>query len=173
MDDRSRQDWREFRQGSRKAFDRLYVRLKDRLFSYCLYTSGDPELSRDVVQESFVKLLENQTDTEFESGLDNWMFVCVRNSLYNRLKRRRVRQQHEYSQALSESAALNNGEARVMLQQVLANLSVEERDLILMREFLGLTIPEISEAIAASEGAVRVRLHRIRKRIIELHGDAI
>jgi RNA polymerase sigma-70 factor (ECF subfamily) len=171
MDDTDKKDWRLFRRGEKRAFDRIYVRHKDRMYSYCLYTSGDPEMSSDVVQESFMKLLQKRDRHDFESGLDNWLFVCVRNCLFNHLKRRRVRQSHEYGQIFAGGVTNNPGEARVMLQQVLAHLAASERDIILMREFLGLTIPEISNAVGASEGAVRVRLHRIRKRLTEVYRE--
>ncbi len=171
MDYRDEQDWRLFRQGDKRAFDRIYGRHKDRMYSYCLYASGDPEVSRDVVQESFMKLLEKRDKHDFDSGLDNWLFVCVRNAMFNHLRKRRHRRNHEYSEVLADQVVANPGEARVMLQLLLGRLTVRDRDMILMREFVGLTISEIALASEATEGAVRVRLHRIRKRLTEMYRE--
>ncbi|MFH1687504.1 MAG: sigma-70 family RNA polymerase sigma factor [bacterium] len=148
MGNMDRQDWRDFRHVDKQAFDRIYLRYKDRQYGY-------PRVACETVRQS--------RGAGLDRGLDIWLFVRVRNCLYNHLKEHRVRQNHEYTQALTDGADYNQGEARNMLRQMLARLDVRERELILMREFLGLTIPEIAAVAGDPDGAVRVRLHRVRK----------
>lgn len=163
METQDRQNWEEYCRGDESALDRIYASYKDKLFSYCLYVTGDVSVSEDIVQSTFLKLLEQKYRTPAIRSLKAWLFVVARNLSLNRVSnaaRREVSlglELHMDGQASPEQI--------LFLKQVLCQLKPAERDLILLREHQGFSIGEIAEMLDATNESVRVRLYRIRKKI--------
>ncbi len=162
MEQPDREDWRSFRRGDVKGLERIYNRHKDRMYTYCLYATGDRHLSEDIVQETFVKLMAQKTKLDIETTMGNWLFICARNLTFNHLKS----QTRRVSLSQIENPAIEMGvETRLFIENVLDKLALEERELILLREQQRFTVKEISDMLGISEEAVRVRLYRIRKKM--------
>ena len=62
---------------------------------------------------------------------------------------------------------------RVSVMQALATLTEEERELVSLRYESDLAHPAIAEALGMPEGTVKVRLHRIRKRLATLIAEPV
>ena len=60
---------------------------------------------------------------------------------------------------------------RLSVDQALAQLTEEDRQLVQLRYRLDLSQVAIAEALGIAEATVRVRLHRIRKRLRALMGE--
>lgn len=161
-----REDWRRFRHGEVIGLERIYNRHKDKMYTYCLYVTGDIQLSKDIVQEVFVKLMEQKTKLDSGVRIKGWLFICTRNLTYNHLKR-----QNRRSVPLT---AINNPtvemsvETKLFIQNVLDKLAFNEKELILLREQQQFSIEEISMTLGISKEAVRVRLYRIRKKMQQI-----
>ncbi len=168
MNDPDKSDWTLFRSGDQEAFARIYARHRDHIFSFCLYTSGDVDVSKDVVQEAFLRLVQHSVCPD---NVRNWLFIAARNCLYTQLKRSR-RAGKNAGDGLSHRQHEMSAEQRLIVEQMLSKLSVEERELILLREFAGFTVAELAESLEISPEALRVRLYRIRKKLRTLtQGD--
>ncbi len=165
MEDRDRLDWRLFEEGDQTAFDRIFQRHRRHLLKYCSYMTGNSAVGEDVVQETFMRLLEQKGSLTIRSSLKDWLFICARNHSLNLLAKRRRMEQ-------SLPPVINNDDCRSemkwLLQEVLGKLNNDERDLILMREQQQYSIIEMATLLGISREAVRVRLFRIRKKMYEL-----
>ena len=64
-------------------------------------------------------------------------------------------------------------ETKLFIENVLDRLDVDQRELILLREQQRFTIREIADMLCVSEGSVRVRLYRIRKKMQEIGKQVI
>lgn len=160
------EDWRSFRRGDTSGIERIYRRHKDSMYTYCHYVSGNAQLSQDVVQEAFLRLIRQKESLQVRTELKNWLFVCVRNLLLNELKqsKRHVTSQSEYTPLQTES----NMETKLFIENVLGQLEPEERELMILREQQGFSIREIAGMLDISEEATRVRLFRVRKKMQQL-----
>jgi len=163
MDQLDSEDWSEFSNGDDRAIERIYQRHKDRLFSYCVYVTGDRQIGEDVVQETFLRLMQQRGRLAIKTSLRNWLFICARNLTFNLLKERG--RTTDWCYAPLEEADV---EVKLFIESVLSQLSVEERELILLREQQQFRIAELAEMLGLSEEAVRVRLFRIRKKMQSL-----
>jgi RNA polymerase sigma-70 factor (ECF subfamily) len=163
MDQLDREDWAGFANGDRGGIARIYNRHKDTLYTFCLYVTGDRQLSEDVVQETFLTLMKNRHTLDVKSSLKGWLFICARNLTYNLLKRR---PEPPYHASNEKSAA--SVETQLFIENVLSRLTIDERELILLREHQQFSVRELSEMLDLSEEAVRVRLYRIRKKMQSL-----
>jgi len=165
MDNLDREDWRRFCKGDVTAMERIYNRHKDRMYTYCLYVTGNRQVSEDVVQETFVRLMRQKAGLNIETTLKNWLFICARNLTFNHLKKQ--------SRDVSPVSIVNpvtemDMETRLFIRNVLGRLKPEERELILLREQQRFSVEELSALLEISEEAVRVRLYRVRKKMQQI-----
>ena len=166
MEFQDKQDWTAFCRGDREAMVRIYNRHKDKLYSFSFYVTGDRQTSEDLVADTFVRLMEQKNRLVFEDSLKNWLFICLRNMTYNLLKRNN-RKNRMKTQDIIDTVQ-DNSELKRFIVTILEKLEPNERELILLREQQGFSIPEISEMFDISEEAVRTRLYRVRKKMQRL-----
>lgn len=121
-------------------------------------------MSEDIVHDTFINLIDNRHEWPAINSMQNWLFICVRNLAYSRLKHRRT---VDY-QPLGDIEVESTVEQRLFIDSVLNRLDTAERELILLREQQGLAITEIAAIMDISAEAVRVRLYRIRKKMCHL-----
>ncbi len=145
---------------------REYVRHWGKLVSYCSYLTGDHEAASEIVQESFLRLTGMIKESGAPESARDWLFICARNLCYKLLRSNRTRA--GYRPLLEQTRDETSVEDRRFLQEVLGRMEPEDRDLILLREVEQYSIGELATLIGISEGAIRVRLYRIRKTMQEL-----
>jgi RNA polymerase sigma-70 factor (ECF subfamily) len=165
MSQLDRKDWQRFRQGDNTGMTGIYSRHKNKLYTFCMYVTGNRQLSEDIVQETFVRLMGQSQQLDSNVRIKDWLFICARNLTYNQLKR------HQRSSSLLEVVSPpteSNVETRIFIQDVLGKLTTDEKELILLREQQRFTTEEISNMLGISEEAVRVRLYRIRKKMQQI-----
>ena len=171
MDQQDRDDWRRFRQGDRIGLQQIYNRHKNKLYSFCFYVTGNREMSEDIVQETFVQLMSQRAKLHIEIALKNWLFICARNLVYNRMKKEN-KQILPLPQITNTTVEMNI-ETKLFIKNVLDKLSLDERELIILREQQQFTTREISDMLGISEEAVRVRLYRVRKKMQQIAKEKI
>ena len=155
--------WQAFCNGDNSAMERLYAGHSRDLYSFCLYQCGDHMASEDFVQEAYLKLIAQRSANSITRSVRSWLFVTARNLMLNRSRSSR----HLSLDHLPENYLVieSNPDARISVLRILASLTADERELLLLREHQGFSIREIAEILGLSDENVRVRLFRIRKRI--------
>lgn len=166
MDSDDHIDWSNHSAGDPSAFERIHNRHKPGLSRYCLYSIGASDVSEEIVQEVFMRLLSLEPGFLFTVSLKGWLFTCARNLCLNWKKQsRREVPWDSVEVCQAESVTI---EQKLFIEQVLEKLTHEERDLILLREMQRYSIKEIASILSLSEENVRVRLHRVRKKMYGL-----
>jgi len=143
-----------------------YMRHRRVLMNYCSYVIGDQETAKEIVQESFLRLAGKIKGSGTPTCIKDWLFICVRNLCFKFLRAKKTRA--TYLPLLEHTLDENSVGDRRFILEILGRLRPEDRDLILLREVEQYSISEIAQLVEISEGAVRTRLHRIRKRMQEL-----
>ncbi|HIT34308.1 MAG TPA: RNA polymerase sigma factor [Candidatus Faecousia intestinigallinarum] len=122
------------------------------------------ELAEDVVQETFVKALQNADIFEDLSASQRraWLFRTMKNLLCDRYRRAALEQQ--YTQEQTETAWIQEpGFQSVENALLLASLSAEEQMLLQLRFEEGYTAAELAEMLGIPAGTIRSKLSRSRK----------
>ncbi len=130
----------------------------------------DPGEAEEVVQDAFVHLMSLRTGP---ASAKAWLFAVVRNAAIDRLRSRHRHQQH------AERIAAQRGEwfsARpddlldaVTAQEALMALPCEQREVIVLRIWAGLTLQEISgitrQPVSTLFSRYQAGLAELRKRM--------
>jgi len=150
------------RGGNQKAFAELYERYKRGLYAYCVRLLGDRQEAEDAVQETFVKLAA--ASIEEPSALKSWLYRVARNECLMGLRRNRASGDADSVWADETPLSLaEKSDTRLLVQRALERLAIEYREVLLLREFEGMSYGEITEVTGASPASVKSRLFRARR----------
>ena len=77
---------RAFQSGEKKAFDKLVLRYRDRIFNMCYRFLGDYQEAEDTAQEVFIKAYRSLKLFRFKSSFYTWLYRITVNTCKNKLK---------------------------------------------------------------------------------------
>jgi RNA polymerase sigma-70 factor (ECF subfamily) len=152
----------------------------DGLYSYALALSRNRVDAEDLVQETYVRAIPALRRLRKESNVKSWMFTILRNIWLNQLRQPRVTVSMpgtNIDQFLPELRAPGAKDPHSLLlasldldqvRQAISRLSVEFREIILLREFEDLSYQEIAGVLKCPIGTVMSRLGRARSKLREL-----
>lgn len=149
-----------------EAFAPLYERYFPRVYAYCLRRVDDPQEAEDLCSQVFARALTGLHD--YRGGMVSaWLFRIAHNVVVNHYRGRRETVALGTYDAADERAADDFAQAEDshLLQELVAALPDDQRDLLALTVDAGLTSEEAGAALGKSAGAVRVQLHRIVKHL--------
>jgi RNA polymerase sigma factor (sigma-70 family) len=153
----------------RERFEAAYRELYEPICGYTLRRVRDPEDAAEAIAETFATLWRRFDRCPQGEELRPWLFGVARRVIANqwRGERRRTALGERLVQHVDQSAfdALTVPEGSSALAQAFASLSDSDRELLSLVAWEGLTREELAVALGTSRAAVRLRLHRARKRL--------
>jgi RNA polymerase sigma-70 factor, ECF subfamily len=151
--------------GDQAAIRYLYLGFKDNVYGYVLSMVRDPHEAEDVTQQVFLKLIGViQKYEPREVPFASWLLRVARNVALDHLRARRLVPCEEVY-APGDAGDDVGRDRRWGLEQALAELPSEQRNVVVLRHLVGLSPGEIAERIGRSEAAVHGLHHRARHAI--------
>ena len=136
----------------------------------------DPEAADDAAQEAVTRAWRQRGSCHNPAAPGPWVAQIARNEAL-RLWHHEQRRQAHSGEVDEERAAGEPLEdqmiRRVSVHQALQSLTDEERRLVSLRYESDLAHPAIARELGLPEGTVKVRLHRIRKRLATLIAEPV
>ena len=132
---------------------------------------GNTDDATDAVQDAFVKVLNKPGAYNADTGpLAPWFFRVVRNRCIDLIRRRRPEDAN--APELSDPGpgpenSLEGDQRNRLLKRALASLSDEQRQIIVLRDYIDLSYAEIADVLEIAGGTVMSRLHRARMALKE------
>ncbi len=127
------------------------------------------EDAEEAAQEALIRAWRQRVSCERPEAPGAWVAQIARHEALRLLVRERARRQtHGIVQRLAHPVNHAESDAiieRLDLQTALEDLSVEDRALIALRYQVGVSQAQLADALSVPHSSVRVRLHRIRKRL--------
>jgi RNA polymerase sigma-70 factor (ECF subfamily) len=127
---------------------------------------GNSEDAADAVHDAFAAVLARPESYDHERGpLKPWFFRVVRNRCVDLLRKRRpagvdIDTLPDPGAAPEES--LENDQRDIRLQKALSGIKPEQRQIVVLRDYLDLSYAEIAMVLDVAPGTVMSRLHRAR-----------
>lgn len=149
--------------GRREAFEALVDRHLGSLVGFFRYLAAPSHLVDDLVQETFTKAFNSLARFDRERSFSTWLLSIGRNTYFDHCRqhaRERV-QLEQLDRPITSPGIEEDIVNRRMLDDLLAILSEDARLLVELRIFQELPFSEISQLLGDTEGALRVRFHRI------------
>jgi RNA polymerase sigma-70 factor (ECF subfamily) len=155
------------REGDLDKMGLLFGRYHRPLYGFLFHMTKQKEASEDMVQNVFFRMLKYRhsfTGGEFKT----WMYHLARNVLSDHFKKdKKMSVQHTVTAAeekipggpLPDEPIKKKQELKA-LEDAMAGLSVENRELLILSRYQELRYSEIARILEVSEGAVKVRMHR-------------
>lgn len=146
--------------GDVAAFETLYRRYRDWVIHLAHRFTGDGDAALDVMQETFLYFLKKFPGFRLTANLKTFLYPAVRNlSIAARRKTERYQATEVELERIENTAAETTITAISELHVVLAGLSEEHRETVLLRFVDGLSLAEIAGAMEIPLGTVKSRLH--------------
>jgi RNA polymerase sigma-70 factor (ECF subfamily) len=147
-----------------------YEAVADALYRYLRGLCGDAQLAEDLVEETFLELVEYAPAiTGGMSGVRAWLFRAGKNNLID--ARRKTTRRGDVPLDMEAAAARPDpgpgpelraleSERGAVLYAAIAQLSEDQQEVVLLRFVSGLSGPEVAEATGRTVGAVKSLQHR-------------
>src|SRR5262245_16803510 len=166
---------RQMRLGDESALEALYTRYGGLIFTLALRIVGDPELAREVLQDTFLRCWDGRDAFDPERGrVPWWLMGIARNRAIDLLRSRphqaRLREQHRMRSPVRTSVPPDPSPAdAVALRRVrsdaLEDLPGVQREAIELAYYGGFTQTEIAQQLGQPLGTIKSRTREAMERL--------
>ena len=125
----------------------------------------EDELAKDVLQQSYLKILEGKAKLRYPEKVKLWLFSIIRFTAIDELRKNGKWLRLEDSFDLIEE---ESEEAEMDFQKLLMRLSPMQREVLLMVFYHQMTIAEAAEILQIGLGTARTHYERGKKKLKEL-----
>jgi RNA polymerase sigma-70 factor (ECF subfamily) len=149
--------------GDHDAFELLVYDAIARLDAAARLILRDSELARDAVQESLIRAWRDLPGLRDPERFDAWLHRLTVNASLDLIRRRRrrvieVELTPIHDQDLPDLTAVVDD--RDLLDRALRRLEPEAREVVVLRYYLGMTVPDIAATLGIPLGTAKARLSR-------------
>jgi len=186
---------RRAKAGDFYAMEALATQHEQQVYSLALRMLRHPQDAEDVVQQTFLSVLENLTGFREESSFTTWVMRITTHAALKVIRKRRgldTISLEAATEATSDGEPIPHpefiadwreapheivarGETRRLLDAALNQLDEKHRLVFVLRDVQGLSVKETAQALGLSEANVKVRLLRarlaLRERLTRAFGD--
>jgi RNA polymerase sigma-70 factor (ECF subfamily) len=166
--------------GDATAFEALVFRHRKAVWRFARSLTRDQALAEDALQETFLSAWRDADGFRGEGSALGWLLSIARHAVYRQHRTRtgapeRLESLAELGEAAGWGAEPDPLDAILVRDEVsraLAQLSLEDREILLLREVEGLSTEECAQLLRTGQAAVKSRLHRARLRFVaHLRGE--
>jgi RNA polymerase sigma-70 factor, ECF subfamily len=153
--------------------DHLIELYQQRLYRYLLFLTGNPALSEDLFQETWIRVLERGHQYNAKSKFESWLFAIARNLVIDVSRRKKMpsledlgdpetNQSYDPPDDRSSSALqlLVTRENEQAVQLSLLKIAPYYREVLVLRFHEDLSLEEIAQILSTPISTVKSRLYR-------------
>ena len=165
---------KELQNGSHKAFNVIYDMYADKLYGFLLAHTKSPQISEDIVQETFLKLWINRKSISVEGSLQSLLFTISRHKMIDSFRSQINKVEFElYIDYIDEKSFEDDGiESKLFYDDFLKALKLSKKlltegqlEIFERNKEKGESIEEIASSLQISEQTVKNQLTTAMKKI--------
>ncbi|MCI0395900.1 MAG: sigma-70 family RNA polymerase sigma factor [Chloroflexi bacterium] len=163
------------RHGDAAALTALYEHFKQDVFRFIYYRTGDLEVAADLTGDVFERAIKALPGYQPERPFAAWLFQITRNSVIDYWRQQQVRQDVPLDELMSGDGAspeqaVEQNLTVERLAWALQHLTVDQREVLILRFVVGLNVATVAAALDKSNGAVQMlqqrALESLRNRLL-------
>jgi RNA polymerase sigma factor (sigma-70 family) len=165
------------REGDKNAQGKLVQLWYKRIYNFGYKFFYDHDMASEVSQKTFISMYRNIEGLQETSRFKSWLYTIAVNNCREELRKRKSSRsvslndlrpgerdesyRWEVSSGRNDNPEkqLRQNELSDLLQHCLLELSEEQREVVIMKEYEGLKFREIAEALNISENTVKSRMY--------------
>lgn len=163
------------RQGDRVAYGELIARYQVQVYHFSRRLLGSSEGAQDITQDVFIKAFLALDTWRPDAAFPAWLLRIARNACLDVLRAQQrypqVSLELQTGQLIAHSPSAEEHAIHVQrleqLEEALFKLSVEHREILILRDIEGFSYQEIAELLDINTGTVRSRLSRGRAALMQ------
>ncbi|MBW5449223.1 sigma-70 family RNA polymerase sigma factor [Cohnella sp. CFH 77786] len=151
------------RRGDQEAFSELVIRNKGYVFRHAYGMLGDRGEAEDAAQEIFIKAFLALRNLDDVHAFSSWLLRIASNLCKDKLKQRakNVKTQEMPNETIPDLYGVDPA-LKFSIEEALARLSVDHREILLLHDVQGFRYEEIAELTGIPIGTVKSRLFSAR-----------
>lgn len=157
-------------QGDEQAFAALLRSWRLPLYQFLHRLSGSDDDAHELLQRTFIKVHQRLASIDEPGRFKPWLYQVAMNQFRDWYRSRQREQQGREALSLldlesgAETAslpheAMETADRNRLLQLALSRLSPEQREVLVLKTWQGLTFPEIAQALNIPENTAKSRLY--------------
>lgn len=151
------------KKGENEAFRYIVERYQRQAVSHATAILGNREDALDAVQEAFIDAFRALGNFDKSLPFYPWYYVLLRNRCYKTAARRRETQTVDETLIVASNAT--SREEAFALEEALLSLDSEDREIVTLKYFDGLSYDELAERLQIPKGTVMSRLFHARRKL--------
>ena len=165
------------REGDKIAQGKLVQLWYKRIYNFAYKFFFDHDLAMEVSQKTFISMHKNIAALQEISRFKSWIYTIAVNYCREEARKKKIsrslslhelrpgegeesyRWEESHHRSENPERQLRQSELSDILQKCLMELSVEQREVVIMKEYEGLKFREIAETLNISENTVKSRMY--------------
>lgn len=164
-----------YQKGEARCFEQLLQRHQKPIFHFALRFLGNQGAAEDALQEIFLRVVKNAARYQRRAKFTTWLYTIARNFCIDESRKARYRRTKSLSDPVAQDSSkslvetvegneqepdrgAHNQRLKSAIQNAVAELNEEQREVFLLREHSGLAFKEIAEVTGVSENTVKSRM---------------
>lgn len=141
-------------------FEKLFKAYFEPLVNFINKYLNDHEVSRDVVQSTFLKLWKNRGEIEIKTSIKSYLYQMAKNTMLEHIKKQKLKQTESLDDSVVEKVMDSNIEefdafiVRSIIENSLKSVKEKSREIFILNKFEGLSYDEIADFLKISKRMV-------------------
>ena len=151
-------------QGDRTAFGTLAAAVGDRLYAVAYRMLRDGDQAQDAAQEAIVLIWRDLRALRDPERFETWAYRILVRTCYREIRRRRALTTP--GRAMADASVDDHATAianRDELDRAYRRLTTDQRAVVTLQYYLGMTHPQIADVLDVPVGTVGSRLHAAKR----------
>ena len=163
----------EVKNGDLEKLSLLFEKYKTQLFNFFIKQTFDRDVSNDLLQNVFYKILKYRHSFNKDKKFYSWMYKIARNILNDYyFKSIRSNNNIEIDKLKDNNELDINNEKQENIEQLysaLNKLSPKNREIIVMCKINNMKYKDIAEIMDTSESVIKVTVHRAMNKLRKIY----
>lgn len=164
-------------EGHAKDYETLVNRHKDMVFTLAMRITGNREDAEEVAQDAFIKAFDGLKRFKGDARFSSWLYRITYNEAISRVRKKSLKTVEleeeitkDFGEDLvrNEAYGLDESEQKTLIKKTISELDEQEAVIITLFYLDDSSIEEISKITGLSIANVKVKLHRIRKKMYKI-----
>lgn len=161
--------------GDSEAFEEIVKQHERKIYNLAYRYTGSSEDALDICQETFIKIYRSIKNFKGESSFSTWIYRVASNVCIDYIRKdKKTISLSDDDNYISETLESPNGDPEKELSRKelsseisksLLQINEDQREIIVLRDIEGYSYEEIAQLLDISEGTVKSRIARGRKKL--------